>query len=90
MTLVPHLVYPVILGQILLLFNAEQVQNHGDREEDSSKEEQDLLLRLERCSEKGVCPVQTSESITDGTSKTCVYEKEKHRRFLPRVKSRGI
>lgn len=46
------------------------MEHHRDGEEDGGKDEQDLLLGLEHCSEEGVHPVQTFESVAHCTSKT--------------------
>lgn len=46
-----------MLGRVVLLLDAEEMQHHGEREEDRGENEQDLLLRLENHSEEGVRPV---------------------------------
>lgn len=70
----PYLVQPLVLGRVLLLLDTEQVQGHGDGEEDGGEEEQDLLLGFKGYSEEGVRPVQTSESVADGTTEACTHK----------------
>lgn len=69
----PYLVQPLVLGRVLLLLDTEQVQAHGDGEEDGGEEEQDLLLGFEGYSKESVRPVQTSESVADSTAEACTH-----------------
>lgn len=63
-----------MLGRVLLLLDTEQVQDHGDGEEDGCEEEEDLLLGFEGYSKEGVRPVQTSESVADSTTEACTHQ----------------
>lgn len=58
------LVQTVLLWTELLLLDTEEVQSHGDCEQNRSEQEQDLLLRLEGSTQEGVRPVKTAQSVT--------------------------
>lgn len=66
-----YLVQAVLLGRVLLLLDAEQVQHHGHREEDGGEEEEDLLLGFEGHPKESVRPVQASQRVTHGAAETC-------------------
>lgn len=66
-----YLVQAVLLGRVLLLLDAAQVQRHGHGEEDGGEEEEDLLLRFEGLPQEGVRPVQASHRVAQGATETC-------------------
>ncbi len=53
----------------LLLLDTEQVQSHGNREQNRGEHEQDLFLRLEDSTQEGVRPVKTTEGVTPAPPK---------------------
>lgn len=65
-----YLVQAVVLGRVLLLLDAEQVQHHGHGEEDGGEEEEDLLLGFEGHPQEGVRPVQTPQRVAHGAAET--------------------
>lgn len=67
----PYRVEPVLLWRVLLLLDAEEVEDHGGGEQDGGKDEEDLFLGLEDRSEEGVRPVQTSQGIAHSAAQTC-------------------
>lgn len=58
----------VLLRAELLLLDTEQVQSHGNSEQNRGEQEQNLLLRLEGSTQEGVRPVKTTESVTNRPS----------------------
>ena len=58
----------LLLGAVLLLLDAGQVQGHGHREDDGREEEEHLVLRPEPGAQEGLGPDRKSTRLNSSHS----------------------